>query len=321
MLIDEVTISVRGGNGGHGRVSFKRNAQTAKGGPDGGNGGNGGNLYCIGINDFTALSQFAYTKSIAAEDGVSGGKQNLYGRNGKDKLMQVPLGTVITDLDTNETFEVNSPSEQILIAKGGNGGRGNNEFKSATIQAPTFRELGEDGQARKLKLELKLIADVGLIGLPNAGKSSLLEALTNAHPKVANYPFTTLEPNLGVLGGLVIADIPGLIEGASLGKGLGDRFLRHIERTSVLVHCLDLTTLDIKADYETIRKELKVYNPQLLSKNELLVLTKSDLVDSKFLKKNIKIVQKLNPNHLVISIYDDKSLEKLKAKILELSQK
>jgi GTP-binding protein len=208
-----------------------------------------------------------------------------------------------------------------MLAKGGKGGRGNNEFKTATNQTPYYAEKGEEGENKRFFLELKLIADVGLIGLPNSGKSSLLDALTNAHPKIGDYPFTTLEPNLGVLNGLIIADIPGLIEGASHGRGLGDKFLRHVEKTKVLIHCLDCLSNNPEKDYETVRNELKEYKSDLTVKNELLVLTKSDLVDQGYIKQLVKIANRLNKNNLVVSIYDDKSLEKLQAKIIALSQK
>jgi GTP-binding protein len=320
MLIDEATITVKAGNGGNGRVSFKRNAQTAKGGPDGGNAGNGGSVFVVGINDFTTLTEFRYKKYVSAEDGVNGGKQNLYGRNGEDLIIQIPVGTQIINLETNESLEVTDTTTKILIAKGGKGGRGNNEFKSATNQTPYYAEKGEPGEQKRFFLELKLIADVGLIGLPNSGKSSLLDALTNAHPKIGAYAFTTLEPNLGVLSGLVIADIPGLIEGASQGKGLGDKFLKHVEKTRILIHCLDLQSGDLKKDYQTIRKELDVYGSDLSAKKELLVLTKTDMIDEKTLKKNIKTAEKLNADYVTVSIYDDVSLQVLKAKILELSQ-
>lgn len=315
MLVDEVKITVRAGKGGNGSVSFIRNGQTAWGGPDGGNGGKGGDLYVAGEDNLNSLSQFMYIKSISAEDGVNGSKQNLTGRNGKDKIFYVPLGTQITDLDTKETIEIINPHEKILLAKGGKGGRGNNEFKSATVQAPRYREVGEEGEIKHLFLELKLIADIGLIGLPNSGKSSLLEALTNAHPKIGNYPFTTLEPNLGAFDSLVIADIPGLIEGASIGKGLGDKFLKHIEKTKILLHCVDLVSTDLKKDYGTIRKELEVYNPSLIDKTEILLLTKSDLVDEQTQKKQLTIGKKLNKNATIVSIYDDGLLGKLKKTI------
>lgn len=321
MLIDEATITIKAGNGGNGAVTFKRNAQTAKGGPDGGNGGNGGDVYVTGINDFTTLTEFRYKKNVRAEDGVKGGKQNLYGRNGKELVIQIPVGTRVLNLATKESFEVLDTTTKILIAKGGKGGRGNNEFKTATNQTPYYAEKGEPGEQKRFFLELKLIADIGLIGLPNSGKSSLLSVLTNAHPKIGNYQFTTLEPNLGVLSGLVIADIPGLIEGASKGKGLGDKFLKHVEKTRILIHCIDLLSINLKTDYQTIRNELEVYNPDLLNKKELLVLTKTDLVDQKTLNKSIRVAEKLNKDYLPVSIFDAESLALLKAKILELSGK
>jgi GTP-binding protein len=312
MLIDEATILVKAGNGGNGSASFKRNAQTAKGGPDGGNGGNGGNVYMQGVDDITALMEFRYKKNVRGEDGVSGRKQNLYGRNGFDSIILVPLGTQITNLETKESFEVLNPTDKILIAKGGKGGRGNNEFKSATNQTPMYAEKGEQGEDKKLFLELKLIADVGLIGLPNSGKSSLLSVLTNAHPKIGDYAFTTLEPNLGVMNGLIIADIPGLIEGASGGKGLGIRFLKHIEKTKILVHCIDIQSEDLVKSYETVRNELANYNKSLLAKQEIVLLTKSDSLNESKIKDRLKIAEEINKKVLAVSIYDIISLNSLR---------
>lgn len=318
MLIDEADILIKAGDGGNGSASFKRNAQTSRGGPDGGNGGNGGNVYIKGVDDITLLIAFRYTKEVRAEDGVNGAKQNLYGRNGKDTILNLPLGTYIKDLKTNEVFEVNS-KEPFLIARGGKGGRGNNEFKSATNQAPKFAEKGEKGEERRVQLVLKLIADVGLIGLPNSGKSTLLSILTNAHPKIGNYPFTTLEPNLGVMDGLILADIPGLIEGASSGKGLGIKFLRHVEKTKILIHCIDIENEDIKKTYETIRKELAEYDESLTQKREILLLTKSDLVDKKIVEKKLKIAKKLNNDSYAISVYDDLVINEFKEKLVEFT--
>lgn len=315
MLVDEVQIIVKAGNGGNGSSSFKRNAQTARGGPDGGNGGKGGSVYVVGVNDIDALQTFRYAKKANAEDGVNGGRQKLFGRNGQDLIIKVPLGTFIHDLSNNTTFEVIDEQTKHLIAKGGKGGKGNTEFKSATNQAPTFAEKGERGEEKRVRLELKLIADVGIIGLPNAGKSSLLEVLTNAHPKIANYPFTTLEPNLGVMDHLILADIPGLIEGASKGKGLGDKFLRHIERTRVLVHCIDSTSYKPLKDYEIIREELKNFNEQLLSKKELVVITKSDLVENKAIGKILKQFLEKGLKAIPISIYNEGELKTLREKI------
>lgn len=320
MLIDEAIITIRGGNGGNGSSSLKRNAQTAKGGPDGGNGGNGGNVYIQGTNDITALSSFRYKKSVTAEDGVKGGRQNLYGRNGKDTIILVPFGTKITNLDTKKEFDVTEALEKFVIAKGGKGGRGNNEFKSATNQTPTYAEKGEKGETKRLLLELKLIADIGFIGLPNSGKSSLLSVLTNAHPKIGNYSFTTLEPNLGVMEGLIIADIPGLIEGASEGKGLGIKFLKHIERTKILLHCIDVQSENIVKDYETVTNELSKYSELLKNKKVIIALTKADLVDKEALKTKLKEVEKLCNIVISVSIYDDQSLDLLKKEIQKLSK-
>lgn len=316
MLIDEVTILVKGGMGGNGAVSFKRNAQTAKGGPDGGNGGNGGNVYFQGINDVTALSVFNYNKKITAEDGVKGRKQNLYGRNGKDTIVFLPIGTFVTDLTTNECFEIINSKDKILVARGGKGGRGNNEFKSATEQTPYYAEKGLPGEEKKLLLVLKLIADIGLIGLPNSGKSSLLSVLTRAHPKIGDYPFTTLEPNLGVMQGIVIADIPGLIEGASNGKGLGIKFLKHIEKTKTLLHCLDIQSEDLKRDYGIVRKELIEYDNKLSEKTEIVLLTKSDMLSKEKADKKLNIAKKLNKNAFTVSIYNEEELSNLKNLLL-----
>lgn len=316
MLIDEAHIIVRAGSGGNGSANLKRNAQTAKGGPDGGNGGNGGSVFVQGIDDITGLLEFRYKKKVFAEDGVKGGKQNLYGRNGKDLIIMLPLGTQITDTKSNEVIEVLNSTDKILIARGGKGGRGNNEFKTATNQTPIYAEKGEKGEERSLFLELKLIADVGLIGLPNSGKSSLLSVLTNAHPKIGDYAFTTLEPSLGVMNGLIIADIPGLIEGASGGKGLGIKFLKHIEKTKVLVHCIDIQSENILKDYETVRNELSGYNKSLLEKQEIVLLTKSDLVTEGKIKDAIKILSKVNQNAFAISIYNEGLLSDLKEFIL-----
>ncbi len=315
MLVDDVTITVKAGDGGNGAVSFLRNAQTIKGGPDGGNGGNGANVYIEGIHDISALSQFRYKKEIHAENGISGRKRNLFGRKGQDAIIQVPVGTRVTDLSTNRIYEIEKPHNQILIARGGKGGRGNNEFKTATNQTPTFAEKGEQGEEKKLRLELLLIADVGLIGLPNAGKSSLLASLTNAHPKIGNYPFTTLEPNLGVFEGIILADIPGLIEGASRGKGLGIAFLKHIQKTKLLLHCIDATSQDVLKDYQTVRHEFENYNKELLNKKEIILLTKKDLVAKNVMKKHIQKLKRFKKEIIPVSIVDDMSLSALEEKI------
>lgn len=311
MLVDDVTILVKAGNGGSGAATFKRNGQTAKGGPDGGNGGIGGSIYLIATHDLSDLRQFRYTKKILAEDGIKGNKNNLYGKNAEDTFIIVPMGTRVTDLSTGSSFDIDHDNEKILVAKGGHGGLGNNSFKTSTNQSPHYSELGEEGEEKEIRLELRIIAQVGLIGLPNAGKSSLLQVLTNADPKIGSYPFTTLEPNLGSLNGIILADIPGLIEGASKGKGLGLRFLKHIEKTELLVHCIDSTEEDVLKTYKIVRKELEEYKKDLLSKKEVIFLTKTDLIEEKELKEKTKKLSKISNHIYSVSIYNEDSLKKI----------
>lgn len=304
MLVDKVTVIFKAGNGGNGRISFKHLPGKWKGGPDGGNGGNGGDLYLQGINDILALSDFRFKKEMKAEDGVGGGKKELFGRNGEDITVRIPIGTLITNEETGETLEITNDTDKILFCKGGKGGRGNNEFKSATNQAPRIAEKGGLGEEKKVLLELKLIADIGFIGLPNAGKSSLLSVLTNANPKIGNYAFTTLEPNIGMMGNVALADIPGLIEGASEGKGLGIDFLRHVEKTKILIHCISVENEDVLTVYKTIRKELKEYSPILDKKPEIIFLTKKDLISYTEMKEKVLSLQKTKRKILPVSIYD-----------------
>lgn len=318
MLVDTVTITIQAGKGGNGAVHFIRTAQTARGGPDGGDGGNGGNVYFQGIDDILGLQEFRFKKHLAAENGVNGGRQKLYGRTGESLVIKIPLGTLVTNTETGEQFEILNTQDKILVAKGGIGGKGNDKFKTSVDQAPHYAEKGTPGEQKELHLELRLIADVGLIGLPNAGKSSLLATLTRATPKIGNYPFTTLEPNIGMLvlgggmGSIALADIPGLIEGASTGKGLGIQFLRHVEKTKLLVHCIDITTEDIKKAYDTIRTELGQYDPRILEKKEIILLTKTDLLDEKSVSKKIKQTTKLLQKDVFgVSIIDDTSLHAL----------
>jgi GTP-binding protein len=319
MLVDDVTITIKAGNGGNGAVSFRRNAQTAKGGPDGGNGGNGGNLYFAGSHNISDLSEFRFKKKAKAEDGVPGKKFNLYGRNGEDLTIVVPIGTRITDTKTNEIVEITNEAPQ-LLAKGGKGGRGNNEFKSATNQVPKEFEKGEPGEEKIVRLELRLIADIGLVGLPNVGKSSLLAVLTNAKPRIGDFPFTTLEPNLGVMGQTIIADNPGLIEHASKGKGLGIQFLKHIEKTKLLVHCIAATDPNPLASYETILKEFDEFNNTLSKKPEIIALTKTDLVDEKELKEKLKLLKKIKKPVHTVTLADDASILALKEVIQQKLQ-
>ncbi len=312
MLVDNIGLIIKAGNGGNGAATFLRNEMTAKGGPDGGNGGNGGNIYFQGSTNINDLREFRYKKRITAEDGVPGKHKKLFGKNAEHVTIRLPLGTRATDTASGKIIEIIDTTTTILIARGGKGGRGNVEFKSATNQTPRYAENGGIGEEKKLFLELRMIADVGLIGLPNAGKSSLLAVLTNATPKIGNYPFTTLEPNIGMLSKHPIADIPGLIEGASKGKGLGVEFLKHIEKTKVLVHCIDSSIEDVQKAYSTIRQEFEQYNSSLLDKPEIILLTKTDLADEGQIKKNVKILEKEGKKVLTASIYKPETLRILK---------
>jgi len=327
MLIDEAQIKVKAGNGGNGAVSFRREKFVPKGGPDGGDGGDGGDVYLVGVEDIAALNRYQHQKEFKAEDGKPGGKSRKTGVSGEDLVLTVPFGTVVKDVGTEEVWEVgpafppmaigdSARQGEILIAKGGKGGRGNWHFRSATNQAPRKFEYGTYGQKRELFLELRLIADIGFIGLPSVGKSSLLNELTAASVKTAEYPFTTLEPNLGAMNGLILADLPGLIAGASTGKGLGIKFLKHIQRTRALVHVISAESKTPFYDYEVIRKELREYDPQLLQKPEIILINKSDLVSAGKIKKIKAELKPTKREILVSSIYDYESIQSLR-KILK----
>lgn len=312
MLVDNVILFVKAGKGGNGSPSLLHNGLTFKGGPDGGNGGNGGNIYIQGSTNINDLREFRFKKKIVAQDGIAGGRQKLFGKNAPHLTIQVPLGTSITDTKLERKYEITDTRRLLLVAKGGKGGRGNTAFKSATNQTPGFAEYGKPGEEKKLLLELRLIAEIGLIGLPNAGKSSLLSVLTNANPKIADYPFTTLEPNIGMLENHPIADIPGLIEGAAQGRGLGAKFLKHIEKTKLLIHCIEVNDTDVLERYETVHHEFEHFNTSLLEKPEIILLTKTDLVDEKTLNKYIRLFEKKGKQVLTCSLYDQESIEKLK---------
>ena len=320
MLVDNINLTIKAGNGGNGAATFLRNEGNAKGGPDGGNGGNGGNIYFQGENNINDLRQFRYQKKISAEDGVPGKHKKLFGKNAPHLTIFLPLGTRITDTGNGSAIEITDTTTPVLLAKGGRGGRGNNEFKSATNQTPRYAEKGTLGEEKILLLELRIIADVGLIGLPNAGKSSLLSVLTSATPKIGNYAFTTLEPNIGMFGKYTIADIPGLIEGASKGKGLGIKFLKHIEKTKVLVHCIDATDENVEKTYSIVRKEFEQYNSSLLDKPEIILLTKIDLAEEETIKRNIKTMQKTRKKVLTASIYDKKTIDMLEKELEKILQ-
>ncbi len=287
MFVDTATVTVQAGKGGDGAVSFRHEIYVDKGGPDGGDGGRGGDVVFVATEQLNTLLNFRYQPKLAAESGVSGSKRKMAGRSGEDLLVKVPVGTLVKK-DGEVIADLTKPGQQAIVAKGGDGGFGNAHFKSSTRQTPRMAELGELGESFEAELELKLLADVGLIGFPNAGKSTFLSVVSNARPEIADYAFTTLTPNLGMAkvddGQLLIADIPGLIEGASEGKGLGDAFLRHVERTAVLLHLVDVYSNDAAASYQTIRDELVKYSPDLATRPEVIALTKCEGLDDEIVR-------------------------------------
>ncbi|HVQ44248.1 MAG TPA: GTPase ObgE [Candidatus Saccharimonadia bacterium] len=296
MFVDTATIEVKAGKGGDGRSSFRHEKYRAMGGPDGGDGGRGGNIIVRVDHNLNTLVAYRNAKTLRAESGQPGGGNRMHGKNGEDQIVPVPQGTQLWEGE-QLLADLTGPADELIIAKGGRGGFGNAHFKSSTRQAPRNAELGDPGEAHNLRLELKMVADVGLVGLPNAGKSTLLSVISNAKPEIADYPFTTLVPNLGVVDvddfGFLVADIPGLIEGASEGKGLGDEFLRHIERTAVLLHLVDAGTADPVADYRVIQSELAQYQVDLSLKPQLVVITKVETVDQPTLTAVTKAIKKV----------------------------
>ncbi len=310
MLIDDVKIRATAGAGGKGAVAFNKNLMSL--GPVGGSGGKGGNVCVEGISDLSALNKFRFKKEFKTENGQDGGFQFRDGSNAKDLILKVPVGTVVHNLETGKDTEITKIGETSVIVRGGAGGKGNFLFRSSTNTTPKEFEYGKPGESLEIRFELKLIADVGFVGLPNVGKSSLLNELTNANCKVANYPFTTLEPNLGVYYDLILADLPGLIEGASLGKGLGIKFLRHIERTKILFHFVAADSADPLLDYKTVRGELGAYNKMLLEKSEYVFLSKKDAVSESLAQEAVGKLKELNKNVTQISIFDGDSIELVK---------
>ena len=316
-FIDYVRIHCVSGHGGAGSTHLHRAKYVPKGGPDGGNGGRGGHIILKANPQFWTLIHLKYRKNVIASDGEPGGAALRTGKNGEDIRLEVPVGTVVKDMESGDVlFEMIEPGEEKILCRGGRGGLGNDNFKSATNQTPRFAQPGEEGQEGWFILELKLLADVGLVGFPNAGKSTLLATITSAKPKIANYAFTTLEPNLGIVRhrddtSFVMADIPGIIEGAHDGKGLGIRFLRHIERTSVLLFMVSAEEEDISRSYEVLLNELKEYNPQLLDKERVLAVTKCDLADEERIKEIRKTLPKGLPAQLISSV-SGKGLQELK---------
>ena len=294
MFVDTAKVFIQAGKGGNGNVSFRREIYVDKGGPDGGNGGRGGDVIFQASENVNTLIDFRYKPELKAKPGQNGADRKKQGRSGEDLIVKVPVGTIVRRNGT-VIADLTEDGEQVVVAKGGDGGFGNAHFKSSVRQTPRIAELGEVGDTFEAELELKLLADVGLVGFPNAGKSTFLSVVSNARPEIADYAFTTLTPNLGVAdiddGSLLIADIPGLIEGASEGKGLGDAFLRHVERTAVLLHMIDAYTDDIAAAYTTIRNELLQYSPELTTRPEVVALTKAEGLDDEMMQMQIAAVQ------------------------------
>lgn len=307
MFVDTAKVIIRAGKGGNGAISFRREIYIPKGGPDGGDGGKGGDVVFVASKDCNTLIDFRFQPKLIAEDGKAGSGQKSSGKSGKDLEVEVPVGTVVKRSDTGEIVaDLVRDGQREIVAHGGDGGYGNWHFRSSVRQTPKIAELGNPGEAFDAELELKLIADVGLIGFPNAGKSTFLSVVSNATPEIADYPFTTLTPNLGVAkvddSSILIADIPGLIEGASEGKGLGDEFLRHVERTKVLLHLVDVYSEDAGKAYKDIRKELENYSAELAERPELVVLTKIEGLDEDIVKMQMSAILEANPQAKVMAM-------------------
>ena len=311
-FVDEITFHAKAGKGGDGVVRWLHEKGKEYMGPSGGNGGKGGDVYVEGVRDIGILNSYRNIKIFEAEAGGDGDKKSMDGKTGEDLILKLPVGSIVTNLDTEQSIEILKEGERVLVLKGGRYGLGNEHFKGSTNQRPEMTTDGRVGEEADFHIELRLIVDAGFAGFPNAGKSSLLNTLTNAKAKVANYQFTTLEPNLGDLYGFILADIPGLIEGASEGRGLGDKFLRHIARTKMVLHCISLENEDINLAYQTIRKELEAYSTELASKREIVVLTKTDLVDVDTLATKIAEAKKLNLDVFCVSILNDEEVKQFK---------
>ena len=317
-FLDQAKIYIKAGDGGAGSASFRREKYIEFGGPDGGNGGNGGSIILESEGNLNTLIDFRYRQHFKAETGKSGSKKNKTGASGKDLILKIPIGTQIYEEDNNTLiYDLTKNKEKFVVATGGKGGLGNTRFKSSTNRTPRQKTSGKKGEEFWIWLQLKVIADVGIIGLPNAGKSSFLSKCTKAKPKIANYPFTTINPNLGVLNinhkEIVLADIPGLIEGSHKGIGLGDRFLRHIERCKTLIHLIDISEKDILGNYLKIKSELSKYDKKILKKTEIIIFNKLDLIDMDSITKKLEnFRKKIKKNFEITSLLSGQNFEKIK---------
>ena len=328
MFVDKAVVLVSAGDGGEGKLSFRHEKFIDRGGPDGGDGGNGGNIIVVGSNSENTLAKFRYDKRVKAPNGDGGGDRNKHGRSGEDLRVPLPVGTIIT-ADGVVYADLTFPGQEVVIARGGKGGFGNAHFVSSTRQAPRVAERGEKGDTFEAVFELKSIADVGIIGLPNAGKSTFLSVVSNARPEIANYPFTTLIPNLGVVdidreNSLLMADIPGLIEGASKGKGLGDEFLRHVERTKVLLHLIDAYQDDAATAYKTIMNELKAYSKDLAKRPQVVAITKIEGLDDEMVADGVTQLKKVvarGTKVMAISAMNKVGMKELLYELLKITQK